>query len=521
MMKPNANIYPARERATNVELIKGLLYAESRESYDGALTRFIENIHPSLFAELDWMENSVPAQRRENAQAMNDALFLNNLESIIKLREIEFELPQDELFDEIKENRDFYKYILETEPKISKVFKENNYRAIVSAYEQTNEKSTYANPNKYKEIARITEHKLYQINDRQNLPLVMREVLMNLLALSLDHVSTRMRTKKFVRKTGMEVFQFNVGEITSEHQIMELKDMVSYIKENVHGYGLLPLWESLSVMEDFLDHGNILKADRFDGEKAVGYGHCGHCAMMFCSAAVISLDSTCPYFIDQNDRLHLPLEFNSAQCPFCGKVRRIDTPAMFYRPSNKKVIYNIPTQNQYSESEAEDLYGEMIGKLRERYKKRISAEEAEVFDRSGEEITYNMVHFITAIQMGTVNRVWHTFLRLRLADGSALLLDQTSNTLIDLIYPADVTQMWDLIPEDTAGKILTLDKNIDKQAFRDAKEVYNRGDYQKAETLFANLYKTHPEDKIIGRYLASVYMYLGKNEMAVAIFNTN
>jgi hypothetical protein len=518
-MTSQAHLYSARKRAVNVELIKSILYANNQADYDHAMTNFTENLHPSLFAELDWMENTIPANQRENAREMNDSLFLNNLEKIIKLREIEFELNEDELFDEVLENRDFYSYIIEIEPKISAAFNENNYQSILNAFRQTNEKKIYLHPNRYKDIGHITEQKLSQLNDRQNLPFVMKEILLNLLALSLDHVSSRMRTRNFVRKTGMEVFQFAVGEITSKYQIDELKKMASYIKGNANEFYLLHLLESLNVIEEFLENSNILMTNKFEGEKAVGYGHCGHCAMMFSSCAIISLDPTCPYLIEQSGALHLPLKFNTAQCPFCGQVRRIDTPAMFYRPSNKKVIYNIPTHNQYSEAEAENFYAELIGELKERYKKRISPEEAEAFDNAGEEITYNMAHFLTAIQMGTVNKVWHTFIQVGLADGSALLVDKTTSTIIDLIDPAEVEQMWDLSTDDPAMENLSQDKNINMQLFRDAKEDYGKGDYKKAERLFTDLYGSNPDNAIICRYLASVYLYQGKKKMAEELIN--
>ena len=518
-MKSHVSLYSARMRAVNVELIKSVLYANNQADYDQAMSNFIENIHPSLFSELDWMENTVPANHRENAGKMNDELFLNNLEQIVKLREIEFELNEDELFDEVMENIDFYRYIIDIEPKISEAFNKNNYQSILSAYRQTSEKRNYTHPDRYKDIGRITEQKLYRLTDKQNIPLVMKEIVQNLLAFSLDHVSSRMRTKKFIRKTGVEVFQFAVDEITSASQIVELKEMVRYIKENANEFHLLPLLESLNVIEKFLENSNILMSDKFEGEKAVGYGPCGHCAMAFSSIAIISLDPTCPYLFEQGDTLHLPLEFNTAQCPFCGQVRRIDTPAMFYRPSNKKVIYNIPTQNQYSESEAENHYGEMIGILRERYKNRISPEEAEVFDKAGEEITYNMAHFLTAIQMGTTNKVWHAFLRVGLADGSAMLLDKTTGTLIDLIDSEEVAQMWDLSAGDSAMEIFSIDKNINKQLFQMAKEAYYKGDYEKAEQLFTDIYELNRDDTIIRRYLTSVYLYQGKKEMAEKLIN--
>jgi tetratricopeptide (TPR) repeat protein len=466
------------------------------------------------------MEINVPDNQRADARAMIDALFLNNLEKILQLREIEFELNEGELFDEVLENRDFYRYILEIEPKISTAFKENIYQPVLKAYHQTSEKKDYIDPDRYEDIRRITEQKLARIADRENLPLVMREISLNLLAFSLDHISSRIRAKRFVRKTGMEVFQFKVGEITSASQIDELKQMVGYLIENAREFNLLPLLESFNVIGKFLEKGDVLMADKFEGEKAVGYGPCDRCTMMFSSSAIVSLDPSCPNLIDKDETLHLPLEFNSAQCPFCGIVKRIDTPAMFYRPSNKKIIYNVPTHHQYSEAEAENLYAEMIGNIRERYRKRISHEEAVAFDNAGEEITYNILHFLTSIQMGTVNRVQHAFLQVKLAGGSSLLVDPTTNAIIDLVSPAEVAQMWDLSDDTALTEDQSLNRNIDEQAFREAKDAYNKGDYEKAEQLFMDIYRSDPDDKIAGRYLSSVYLHLGKKELAEELINT-
>ena len=83
-------IYPYREREYNIRLIKSILYSENEMSYNKAITIFQKEIHPSLFAELDFMERTMPYEQRIKTSEFIDNLFLVTLENNIKLRFSQF-----------------------------------------------------------------------------------------------------------------------------------------------------------------------------------------------------------------------------------------------------------------------------------------------------------------------------------------------------------------------------------------------------------------------------------------------
>ena len=265
----------------------------------------------------------------------------------------------------------------------------------------------------------------------------------------------------------------------------------------------------------FLDERDVLSRNSFEGERATGYGNCGECSMMFASSVITSLDTTCPFlFEDGKNRVHLPLQFNIAACPFCGARKRVDAPSMFYRPSNHKVIYCVPTMGQYSEEKAEEIHGEVISALREGYKGRISPEEAEAFDAAGEEVTYSMADFIVAVQMGTTNKVWHAFITLTLADGSALIVDTTTNSMIELVNPSEIHQLWDLHETGAGHDQPGVQALQGSDSLAEAMTAYANKDNETALRLLEREHVQDPENPIVKQYLASLYLGMGKKELA-------
>jgi hypothetical protein len=85
-MRLYPTLYPHRSRNTNIQLIENIIYADCQASYKKAAVNLTDNLHPSLFAELDWMEMSIPSEHSENATKLVDELFLSNLERIIASR---------------------------------------------------------------------------------------------------------------------------------------------------------------------------------------------------------------------------------------------------------------------------------------------------------------------------------------------------------------------------------------------------------------------------------------------------
>ena len=68
----DVDLYPPRERALNVALIRAVVYAQDEAAFDAALSGFSEQFHPSVIAELDWMEQVVDEKQLIHAQRRRD-----------------------------------------------------------------------------------------------------------------------------------------------------------------------------------------------------------------------------------------------------------------------------------------------------------------------------------------------------------------------------------------------------------------------------------------------------------------
>ena len=67
-----SELYPPRNRSTNIALIKNLQAAHNQEEFEVAEERIAKVLHPSLFVELDWMEMTMPTQQRAEGAHLGD-----------------------------------------------------------------------------------------------------------------------------------------------------------------------------------------------------------------------------------------------------------------------------------------------------------------------------------------------------------------------------------------------------------------------------------------------------------------
>jgi hypothetical protein len=93
-MPTDPNLYSPRERQWNIDLIRTVVFAPDRASSEAGRTEFARNLHPSLFAELDWMERTIPEPQRERAAEIVDDLFLDTLAKNIASRHSQFDLDE-------------------------------------------------------------------------------------------------------------------------------------------------------------------------------------------------------------------------------------------------------------------------------------------------------------------------------------------------------------------------------------------------------------------------------------------
>ena len=517
-MISHSKLYPLRLRETNIGLIKDIVYSNSLIQHEEAIGVFSDNLHPSLYAELDWMEITMPTENSQQVADLVDYLFLNNLEKILLMRRIEFDLEGAELHVEIVENHEFYQYIFENEPEVSTVLGPELSRRLKHAYYESQKQNHLHQFNMYDEEKRIRQL-LYQVGDREIIPLLIEVEIKNAIAILLDHVSSRMRTKKYIRFLGGKFPNLSdIGNLGSKTSINELEKKLKKIYEQSKQYNLFRLSNVSQIALDYLRETDILSLDKFEGERAAGYGHCGNCSMMYASSAVISLDTTCPFLFEKGtDMIYLPMDLNTSRCPFCGEKQRVSSPAMFYSPKRKSVIYCTPTIGQYSEEEAEEVHRPLINEIRERYKNRISVEEAQAFDAAIEEVTYDGVSFLRAIQMGTADNVRHAFIIVRLIDGVELIFDTTTGVMIELTSPSELSSLWDINVGEEPGVQQIDQLQTDIVSIDNALSAYSDGNYELARDILEEKHEQSPYDKMIRNNLATVYLALGDKNSAIKI----
>jgi hypothetical protein len=85
-------LYPPRERATNVTLIKDVMYARDQQSFERADAELGRSLRPSLFSELDWLELALPPEQRERGAEVSEGIFVRHLPAIVRQRLIQFDV---------------------------------------------------------------------------------------------------------------------------------------------------------------------------------------------------------------------------------------------------------------------------------------------------------------------------------------------------------------------------------------------------------------------------------------------
>jgi hypothetical protein len=513
-MLSTRDLYPSRDRATNVQLIKNLRAATNQEAFEAADKEIAMALHPSLLAELDWMEMTMPAHQRTAGASFVDGLFVHHLAAIMSQRKVDFDLSEEELRWEISANINFYKNLVSDEQRPLDVLGEQLSKRIQDCLESLE-------PDMAGAIARICDAERHRINsefagvqDPDWIMLMIDVEIKNALAISLDHVSSRMQTKQFMRAVGGQFPRIEVPSIESEDDLQLLLKKLKDLEDYARKFSVCRLAAICLVLRELFAGTDVSAFKGFGGEIAVGYGHCGNCSMMYASRAIVSYDPTCPgLFRGKDGQINFSTNFNVSVCPFCGDQQRAETPSMFYLPQRNQVIYNFPRLGQFSEDKAREVHRPVLSAIRERYLARISADEVVKFEAANEEVTYSAAEFLIAIQMGTTVKEEHVYNVVRLINGSGLIMDPTKGVIIELT-PAEMRDHW-----RSAGPMTTNTAAKEEDArggplMKDAMDAFDARDYERSRDILEKLHQTHPDDQVVRKNLAVVYVALGDKESA-------
>lgn len=514
-------LYPPRQRTVNVELIRGVMSAADREAFDAADARIAQALHPSLFAELDWMEMTVPESQRAGARRIVDGIFGHHLPAIVAERRVEFDLPDADLRAEVADHWRFYEFLVNQAPEalagLGSPLSERIQRCLAESPRDVQYREAAAARAYARESPRISEI-FSRVEDRRWLVLMVDIEIKNALALTLDHVSSRLDAKRFLREEGGRFPSMQMPAVESPEDLAELGRRLHDLGERALASAEFRLWAVCRAMVDVIDHLDLAALDRFCGERAAGYGGCGRCSMMYASSAILSLDPTCPQLFDvKTDRIFLPLDFNVGTCPFCGEESRAEVAGMFYSATRRQVIYNLPTLGQLTHEQALAQHRPVIAHLRDGYLARASAEEAEAFQHASEEFTYSAADFLLAIQMGTTVKEEHVYNVVRLFDGRGMLVDPTKGVMIELTR-SEMSRQW-----GRAAGMAPKPDQIDEEGrprsgsgagMSEAMAAYGAKDYARARQILEKLHDEHPGDTVVRKNLAVIYVTLGDRESA-------
>lgn len=513
-MPGSVDLYPPRRRETNVELIRKLITASNQHDFELADTALAENLHPSLLAELDWMEMTHPEGHTPAIRNLVDGFFLAHLPAILRLRKSELDLPDDALRQLVGENRDFFDHLGRAEPgALAALGKDLGPRVERIAAEAAEPAPPPRADPLRAERDRI-EHRFAAIEDPHWIPLAIDVEIQNALALALDSPLSRMRAKTFLRDCGGRFPRVLDQEMKTAAELPRIVERIDELAKAAREAKLPRLVAACEAMAGTLRDRSAGSLDAFCGELAAGYGPCGRCSMMYASAAIVCFDPDCPSLIaDDTGFIQLSLDFNVGHCPFCGNMNRADTPAVFYSPHRGQVIYNLPRQGRFSREEALARHRPVIETIRARYLERVDEATASAFGRAREDVTYGTIEFLQAIQMGTTSREEHVANLVGLANGTGLLVDRTKGAMIALT--PDEMALFDEGARDIDLPTAVRDEGLGGgPEMEKAMACFGRGEYESSRRILSDLLARHPEDRVVRRNLAAACISLGDKAAA-------
>jgi hypothetical protein len=488
--------------------------AQNQQEFEAADQRVAQGLHPSLLAELDWMEMSMPAQQRAGGARLADGLFVHHLPAILAQRKVELDVSDEELRWEISAHHHFYSNLIQDEQRPLDSLGDSLSGRIQNCVQTIG-------PDNDGAVSRLCDAERPRIaaiftalEAPDWIPLMVDVEIKNALAKSLDHVSSRIQTKQFVRHIGTQFPSLRISSMDSAEDLRLLLDRLGELEGLAREWSVHRLVAVCSVLREALAGVDAARWGVFGGDIAAGYGGCGTCSMMYASSSMVSYDPTCPrLFAAEGDRIFLPIDFNVSTCPFCGEEARAEAPSMFYSPGRNLVIYNCPQLGQFSEDQARDVHRPALTSIRQRYIERISAAEAAKFEQANEEFSYSAAEFLVAIQMGTTVKEQHVFNIARFPDGSGCILDPTKRVIIGLTR-REMQSRW---VESRAGSLQVAVEEPGGEegaGMKAALAAFAAGQYERSRDILEALHQKFPGDEAVRKNLAVAYVTLGDKESA-------
>lgn len=455
-------LYRKVPREANQEFIRRALHPSDPLAMLRLCAEYVRNFHPSLFAELDWQEfrpDLTVDDTRQILEYIDDFVFFYALLPNIAARHpgnprkafTPADLRQYEtLFSAWQQGW--------LGPERSALLTELDayVEAVRRPYWTAAETAIRIDAEK------ALTRGFSALTDIRRLDNLVEVILSNARYRYLDLPWTRRRAKAAVRIELTELgdwslAQAGLGTRADPRKIARRLRVRAEVAHRVRLTSWASLLEWAAEEVDRLDPASL---DRYEGDWGVAMSPCGQCSMWFTLQVVSSMDTTCS-FMNWSDRglVFIPAGIGTAECPFCGLVAPVDSPAMFYAEQRNQVVYLIPTKGMLSETDAAEFWRPTIEGIRERYTSQLDAISRQRFEEAGELITANVKDFLYAIQMGETIPEDHVYVLIRLPDGSGLIFDGEKR-FARIITPAELN--W-----------FTATGHVDQYVADSSADVYN------------------------------------------------
>lgn len=427
--------YPPRTRAANVEAITELASAEDQAGFEERMRSVLADFHPGLLHELDVAVATAPADSTEGYEHLGSELFLSAMPQLIERRRGDLELDGDALQMTVDQHRSFFTFLLEHHPDPGSFLGQETVERIEEGLAEPAPSADALSDHWYHDERSRLETLLGGLDDAEWVTAKLNAELCNALLTATDNPLARLDARRFIRAKGAYLPTVDVIDVAHDGQDVialvtgELETLGREASEaDLHHYAAV-----CRAAGDVLRSLDPSELDRFRGRIGLGSGHCGRCSMNYAATGLASFDPTCPGLFDHDGtKVRLTLEHTSSTCPFCRTRQRIHAPALFYSPERNQVVYHLPMVGMTTEAEAIEAARPVIEDLRTSYLERVDPETATGFERAPEEICFDMMDFLYAIQMGTTARENHVFNLIGYDGGAGAIVDVTKGVTIEL-----------------------------------------------------------------------------------------
>lgn len=421
------DVYPPCARQNLQALLTAML---GGNEFFEAIQTLGSNFHPGFFLELDWQELRLDRDYSEGPgiyEIIDDFAFAFTLPQNIFLRA----RPNDEQRAAFAAWVDSYKDLFEDwrsrwpDPVAYRPLSPELSRQAALGMSTL---GLPAQPAPGIDVEALVAHALSSLSSKERIFSFVRMTLSNELLAYLDHPPSRQAAKRFLRHDRRDGGGLPVLHSMPRPENADAAELEAFLRARAvtaESEGLTSWSFVVEKVADLIRNSNLDDLNDFDGNWSDSCLPCGHCSMWFAFEHITAIDTRCSFVNWRGTNLtYLPAGLNQADCFFCGHSSPVESPALFYSPQRRQVVYCLPIKMpRIEEEEALEFFRGSIEYIRNVYIKNISPEEARRFDGASELLTYSLPDFLYAIQMGETVPEDHVYNFIDMPNGTGLLVD--------------------------------------------------------------------------------------------------